>query len=123
MLDREYVVLAGHAVAAGAGAFRITALNDPVLNAMEREVVVEAAVRFSSEPLDGLRSLVGPQGERERSALRELDGRLCRLGAGWCGSGRGSPSCFGTAPLRCRAAGHQSDTAGKTMEDRATLHG
>src|SRR6185436_13150730 len=84
-LEREVVVLAGHAVASGAGAFRIAALDDPVLDAVEREVVVEAAVRFSSEALDGLRSLVGPQCERERSALRELDGRLCRLGAGWCG--------------------------------------
>src|SRR5207253_7389475 len=79
-LEGEIVVFAGHTLAAGAGPFWVTALHDPILDAMEREAVVEAAPRFCDEPLDGLWCLVRAQRERERSALGELDGGLRWLG-------------------------------------------
>jgi hypothetical protein len=41
---------------------------------VEGEVVVEATSRLGGEPFNGLRRLVGSQRERERSALRKLDG-------------------------------------------------
>jgi hypothetical protein len=76
-LEAKVVVFAGYTLAARTGAFRVAALNDPILNAMERQVVVEAASRFAREALDGLWSLVRAQRERERAAFRKLDGRLC----------------------------------------------
>src|SRR5438552_4712589 len=79
-LEGEIVVFAGHALAAGAGAFWVTALHHPILDAMECEAVVETAAGFCDEALDGLRCLVRTQRERERSALGELDGGLRWLG-------------------------------------------
>jgi hypothetical protein len=77
-LEREVVVLARHVLSASAGALRIAALHDPILDAMEAEVVVEAAPRLVREARHGLRCLIGPERDRERAALRELDGRLGR---------------------------------------------
>src|SRR6267143_2365149 len=58
-LEGEVVVFARHPLAACAGAFRVTALHHPILDAMEGEAVVETASRFRDEALDRLRSLVG----------------------------------------------------------------
>src|SRR5205823_12715451 len=88
-LEGEVVVLAGHPLATRAGPFRVTALDDPILDAMEREAVIEATPRFRDEALDGLRGLVGAQRERERSALGELDGRLRWFGRCRSSSRRG----------------------------------
>src|SRR5207253_2928542 len=62
-LEGEIVVFAGHALAAGAGAFWVTALHHPILDAMECEAVVETAAGFCDEALDGLRCLVRTQRE------------------------------------------------------------
>src|ERR1044072_346491 len=83
-LEREIVVLARHALTARPGTGRIATLNDPVLDAGEDEVVVEAASGFLHEARDGLRRLVGAPRERDRPALCELDGGLG--GTCWCGS-------------------------------------
>src|SRR3982074_812676 len=45
-LEGEVVVFARHALAACAGAFRVTALHHPILDAMEGEAVIETASRF-----------------------------------------------------------------------------
>src|SRR5207302_1100625 len=79
-LEREVVVFGRHLFAARAGAERVTALHDPVLYAMEDLVVVEAASRLLDEARDGLWRLVGPERERERAPLGELDGRALRYG-------------------------------------------
>src|SRR5205085_4301160 len=88
-LEGEVVVLARHALATGAGSFRVAALDDPILDAMEREAVIEATPRFRDEALDGLRCLVRAQRERERSALGELDGGLRWFGRCRSSSRRG----------------------------------
>src|SRR6266851_5085256 len=119
-LETQIVVLARHAIAAGPGSFGIATLDDPVLDAVEGQVVVKTATRFACEPLDGLRRLVGPERECERSPFGELDGRLCRVGAG-CLSGRSRPSSIRTA-LRGRTTGNQREAGGKGLHDRAALH-
>src|SRR5437660_425441 len=74
-LEGEVVVLARHALATGSGPFWVTALDDPILDAMEGEAVIEATPRFRDEALDGLRCLVRAQRERERSALGDWPDR------------------------------------------------
>src|SRR5438270_13289901 len=99
--EREVVVLRGRLAAARPVAERVPALHDPVLDPVEREVVVEARAGLLREARDGLRGLVGAERERERAALRELDGRLVR---GWAGCWararrlRGGTSCGRRAP-------------------------
>src|SRR2546421_7974500 len=76
--EREVVVFARHLVSARSGPGGVSALDDPVLDAMKRESLVEAAPRLLREASDSLRGLVRSKRERERPALRQLDGRLVR---------------------------------------------
>src|SRR5205814_7396662 len=74
--ERQAVVLARHLVPAGSGPGRIATLDDPILDTVERQALVEAAPRLLRETSDRQRRLVRSQRERERPALGELDGRL-----------------------------------------------
>src|SRR5439155_26412739 len=74
--ERQAVVLARHLVPTGSGPGRIATLDDPILDTVERQALVEAAPRFLRETSDRQRRLVRSQRERERSALGELDGGL-----------------------------------------------
>src|SRR5213076_1670929 len=80
--EREVVQLARHLAAAAAGAVGVTALDDPVLHAMEGLAVVEAGRRLRDEVRDGLRGLVRPERDGEAPAALELDGGGLLIGRG-----------------------------------------
>src|SRR5205814_3250914 len=66
---------ARHLAAAAAGAVRVTALDDPIFDAVERLAVVEPRAGLRDEIGDRLRRLVRTERDREAPASLQLDGR------------------------------------------------